>query len=381
MEEEASKQTVDNSLHSQHIACADGDRDVNRETDGQNADISSLSPGVACANAGLFVLSGCSQPLLMTLIKNAGFADPSAQLYMVFYYIAPALVIFSLLSEHEVWPSKKTILQACGIAVWDIVATSMNYTGASLAGPTIFSIVYSSVTVWTAIFSRVFLGRSMNVWQWLGVVIVFGGLLVTSTDSLNLGEEVVNGLMLVIFGSAAHSMSYVMSEGIMTKKDQRLSIPQNCAVQGLVALLFFTVWQLVYTVPRFDELVREPMQKAGTSVLYGAQILFLFTLANFIHSITFYVILKDFLGGSTSAGVMKGLQAVLVFVFTDRVYCGRIGGPEMCFTESKLMSLIIVVGGVILFGVATQRKQQRDFPREGDGYTMVERRTEDSTLL
>ena len=36
------------------------------------------------------------------------------------------------------------------IALWDISSTSLNYTGASLSGPTIFAIIYSSVTIWTA---------------------------------------------------------------------------------------------------------------------------------------------------------------------------------------------------------------------------------------
>ncbi len=58
-------------------------------------------------------------------------------------------------------------------------------------------------------------------------------------------------------------------------------------------------------------------------------------------------------GGSASAGVMKGLQAVLVFVVTSVSFCGRIGGNEMCFSTSKLASLVIVCSGVVLFGKTT----------------------------
>jgi hypothetical protein len=38
--------------------------------------------------------------------------------------------------------------------MWNILSTSMNYAGASFAGPTIFAIIYSSVTIWTAVFSH-----------------------------------------------------------------------------------------------------------------------------------------------------------------------------------------------------------------------------------
>ena len=47
-----------------------------------------------------------------------------------------------------------------------------------------------------------------------------------------------------------------------------------------------------------------------------------------------------------SAGVMKGLQAVLVFVASHLIYCGRTGGTEMCFTTGKFLSLVTVTGGV-----------------------------------
>ena len=36
------------------------------------------------------------------------------------------------------------------VALWDVASTTLNYTGAALSGPTIFAIIYSSVTIWTA---------------------------------------------------------------------------------------------------------------------------------------------------------------------------------------------------------------------------------------
>jgi hypothetical protein len=294
----------------------------------------------------------------MTVCKNAGLADPSCQLYMLFYYLGPATVIFSILNVQ--WPSTRTILKAVGIALFDIVATSLNYTGASLAGPTIFAIVYSSVTVWTALFSQVFLKRSLNGWQWLAVVTVFGGLTLTATDSLQLGKDVVHGLVLVFVGSMFHALTYVMSEGIMTVGSDKLSIRQNCAVQALVAAAALLVWQFVYTLPRFDEKIWQPMQAAEATLWDALQILVIFALANLIHALTFFHTLRHYPGGATSAGVMKGLQAVLVFVVTHVAYCGRTGGDEMCFSKGKFQSLVTVVGGVIGYGVATQKRETTD---------------------
>jgi len=179
-------------------------------------------------SAGLYVLSGTGQPLLMTLLKDAGLANPKCQLYMFFYSLGPATIIIPLLAEKNTkWPSRRTILKVSGICLFDIVATVMNYTGASLAGPTIFAIVYSSVTIWTAIFSQIFLGRVMNVRQWVAVTIVFGGLVLTAQDSQQLGEQVIYGLFLVIVGSAMHATTYIMSEGVMTVADEVVSTQQT----------------------------------------------------------------------------------------------------------------------------------------------------------
>lgn len=301
----------------------------------------------------LYVLSGCTQPILMTAIKSAGLADPSCQLYMLFYYLGTASAVFLL--KGTSLPSKTTIAKASGIAIWDIGAQSMNYTGAALAGPTIFAIVYSSVTIWAALYSQAFLARRMNRAQWMAVLSVFGGLALTATDSLELGPGVVHGLVLVVLGSSMHGLFYVMSEAVMTKGSEVLTVEQNCAVQGVTASLSFALWQLLYTLPRWQTKLGEPTKAAGTTALGGLALLVLFGFVSFVHSITFYHTLRHLPGGSTSAGVFKGLQAVLVFVLTHLIYCGRVGGDEMCFSTIKFLSLVTVAGGVLWYGHATSQ--------------------------
>ena len=78
----------------------------------------------------------------------------------------------------------------------------------------------------------------------------------------------------------------------------------------------FVAWQVVYTLPRFEELVGAPMRAANTTVEHAALVFLAIFLANLLHAVTFQITLKHFTGGATSAGVMKGLQAVLVFAAT-----------------------------------------------------------------
>lgn len=307
--------------------------------------------------ASLYVLSGVTQPLLMTLAREAGLADPSAQTMMFFYYLGPASVMLLLLVRKDtVWPSQKALRKALLIACCDLVSQTMNYTGSSFAGPTLFAIIYSSVAVWTAVFSRVLLKRRLTTYQWIGVFVVSVGLAVTGFDSVSMGQQIWSGSCLITVGSMMNALTYVLSESILTNKGtETLSVQVNCAVQSSVGYFVLLVWQIVYTRPRFNALIQIPMQQVNTTTLQAACILIAFAVANFIHYMTFFYTLKHFRGGATSAGVMKALQAVLVFVVTSVAYCGRVGGVEMCFSTVKLASLVVVVGGVVLFGRATAK--------------------------
>jgi drug/metabolite transporter (DMT)-like permease len=330
------------------------------QTNPGQADLDAQSPGrdippsmaLAVTLAFLYVLSGVTQPMIMAVAKEAGIADPSCQLYMVGYYLGPACVLFTV--PRGGWPARSSLLKTAGIASFDICAQVLNYSGAALAGPTLFAIIYSSVTVWTALFSRLLLGRLMNPFQWLGVAIVFSGLCITGLNSMTLGSKVIHGSFLVMMGSSMHALTYCLSEAVMTKLEEKVSVKSNCAIQGIVAGAVLLYWQLIYTRPRFEELIWEPMQESQTSGTKAMSILLGFAVANFIHALSFFHTLKYFPGGSTSAGVLKALQAVLVFVLTSIAFCGRLGGQEMCFSRFKLISLVVVVSGVTIFGRATQ---------------------------
>jgi len=385
----------------------------------EQASTSSQNLFTAFVAATLYVISGSTQPLLMTLVKESGLGDPMCQLYMLFYYLGPALVSFTLCipssssrsvpsvtsstlsvssssspsssispsvqssnnnnnnNNNSVWPKRHILIKSAGIASIDIVAQAMNYTGSTFCGPTIFAIIYSSVTIWTALYSRIILARTLNTTQWIGVFIVFAGLSITAWDSAALGSQVLRGALLVFMGSSLHAMTYVLSEAIMTKRtaangrthhdstNDHLSVTTNCAIQGLVALFVYITWQCVYTLPRFQERIVLPAQQSGTSLTTALLILSSLGGSNLVHALTFFYTLKCFPGGATSAGVMKGLQAVLVFVFTSVVYCGRSGedgegeGEEMCFTRIKFISLVVVVGGVLIFAIGTDLGRQR----------------------
>ena len=314
--------------------------------------------------ASVYVLSGVTQPLLMELAKQAGLADKSCQIYMQFYYLGTACCIFLARNEQPV--SWNIIIKTSFVASIDIIAQTLNYSGATMAGPTIFAIVYSSVTIWCALLSRVLLNREMTNLQWLSVVIVFFGLGITGLSSLDLGPEVTNGTALVAVGSALHALMYVLSEAVMNNEKDIVSAKKYCAVYGSVACSGYFLWQMYYTRRHFNELILGPMRMAGTTNVYALSVLLSIGFMSLIHSITFFHTVKYLPGGSTSAGVLKALQAVLVFAATSMAFCNHFGGQELCFSADKCLSLVVVVAGVLLFGKATEMstRQHQSVPVE-----------------
>ena len=197
----------------------------------------------------------------------------------------------------------------------------------------------------------------LNKLQWMGVILVVIGLSLTASDTKKVGERVFFGAMLILVGSSFHGLTYVLSERIMTAAHERISIRANCAVQGMVATIVLLIWQIFYTWPRRYELILQPMNEVGTSYIQAMVILTMIALANTLHSVTFYTTLKHCPGGSTSAGVLKGLQAVLVFLASSLILCGHMGGIEMCWSLEKFISLVVVVGGILVYGAFTETKK------------------------
>ena len=149
-------------------------------------------------------------------------------------------------------------------------------------------------------------------------------------------------------------------KAVMKQRLEPISVRANCAIQGIVACFAFLIWQICYTLPHFKSLIMDEMDNAGTTIFQALVILLSITLANVLHSVTFFQTLKDFPGGATSAGVLKGLQAVLVFLISSVVLCGRIGGSEMCWSQTKLLSLVVVVCGILFYGKSTTTKAEAE---------------------
>lgn len=75
---------------------------------------------------------------------------------------------------------------------------------------------------------------------------------------------------------------------------------------------------------------------------------------NFIHAICFFNLLE--IVGSTTTGVLKGVQSVLVFAISHFAFCAF--QSSQCWSPEKGISLFIVVIGVIVYSSFKTAKKQ-----------------------
>ena len=145
----------------------------------------------------------------------------------------------------------------------------------------------------------------------------------------------------------------------LLKEDDPVLPEAVSALMGFAGVAVFGGWQLIYTLPRFDELVVQQIAAHGghTGAILGAYAAL--TLASLVHAVTFYHLVGRI--GSVTAGVMKGCQATAVFVAAHALFCGT--QPTQCFTPSKAWSLVLVVSGTVTYAISQLEQNKKSANR------------------
>lgn len=280
----------------------------------------------------------------MSAVRFAGLGDISCQLYMMPYYVGMACTgMFAADMEWRSLPLHRCVY----IALFGILSQNLNYAGNMMAGSGLFAVIYASVTIWNAIFSRFFLQRVLTFWQWCAITVVFSGLVLTHLGARNDGDRVWAGSCMVAVGAMVHAFSHVLSE-LVSVRGHKVPAQINCCVQGITACAVTGLWQCTYTAAHFEK-ISGPVAIAGTSwrqilVLVGA-----LAAGNFVHAGTFFYLLTAI--GSVSAGVLKGVQALAVFALAHIMYCSK--DASECINPTKGAALFMVISGVLGYALST----------------------------
>ena len=304
----------------------------------------------------LFVGSGVLQPLSISRLGVLGAYERSSLLFLLPNYLGMSLAGFLHSDLFRIGTFRKGRLAVlCAI---DVASQFLCQYGLTLAGSSLYSIVYSSATIWIAIESRLLLQRALSAGQWVGCLVVVGGLSIAGGNigsalaADNADPYIAVGTLMILIGSMSHALTWVLVEITLHESDpvlpEALSVVMGCSGVGV-----FGLWQLVYTLPRLEELVLQPMAAHGGHLCEIAITYAVLVVASLVHAVAFYHLIGGI--GCVTAGVMKGCQATAVFICSHLLFCSS--QQSQCFTTAKAWSLVLVVVGTTTYALSKRHAE------------------------
>lgn len=302
-------------------------------------------------------------------------------------------------------------------ALFDGAAQALDYVGQVNGGYVLFTIFHSSVTIFSCAIAVVMLGTRVSPGQWTGIVFIVAGILVTALPQpvVVTGNFFV-GLVCSCVGSLCLAAAYPWSELVFKlgeqhqqeeQEQEQVTVSQedhderetndtdtdsnvrltnstvsssNCLVVGeemacfvgsLLNTALFTVWTLVYTVPRWGTSIVDYIQPGHQGpmvfgfILYGAMV--------GLHSLSFWMSVHRM--GTVPCAVAKGAQQAGIFVFSHLIYC-RVDASE-CIDSGdtpwarmqKSVAFVCCCAGVAIYALnrRTEESDARDDLDEPEG--------------
>jgi drug/metabolite transporter (DMT)-like permease len=233
------------------------------------------------------------------------------------------------------WPGRRMYDRKMWLlCAFALVGEAANQASIILAGSLTFTVVYSSVTLWTAFLGVPVLGTSPNRTQWMAICCIVIGLLASAASHTS-AKEGANGWNLVtgaacgLIGSLSYAMMYVTTELIQRESD---SPPPEalCAFVGLVCSTAVGGYIAIWDGPRWSHLVEEELTASYGQIVTVYAFIVVFC---FWHNLMFYYLTRL---SAVLAGVNKAVQAVSTFGASHLFFCAH--DPQQCLTAPKVIN-------------------------------------------
>ena len=274
-----------------------------------------------------------------------------------------------------------------------------------LCGSGLYMVIYSSITVFAALFRWYFYKKQLLCKQWIGVIIITIGLCITalggkdvlnddgdssSSSTTNLGNDdglsgatqqqsmmttsaapssihnnndkvsnVITGMFFALLAAIFYAWVYVWTEQLMkgnfSKSSNNLApSPMGLAAfSGFVGTSITLVYISIFVGPHWDSLILEPvqMEKSSYSSLMIAYVILL--IACGLHNTSIIYVGKSG-GGAVATGVNKAIQTVSVFIVSAIAF-GHIHHEQQLSFE-KGLGVFFVIGGVLFYSFSSVNK-------------------------
>ncbi|KAG0281646.1 hypothetical protein BGZ95_001005 [Linnemannia exigua] len=240
------------------------------------------------------------------------------------------------------------------VAVMDVIANAMVTVGFFYVGSGMYQVIYSSIVIWCAILTRIFLSRKLNNIQWVAIVGVTIGLAISAVGTVQDASpdgpvqswiEKSFGALITLGATFLYACVYVLSDKVLSTT-KPTPIPEKvCSMVGGYASLLTFLYLCVHTFPNWKTEVMDVVANHQGSPIGILLVYPLLIISSMLHSLNYYVLLSRI--NNIAVGIMQSLRAVLVFVMSHYLFCGV--SSTQCFNQWKFLSAIVVIGCVTLF--------------------------------
>ena len=324
--------------------------------------------------AGLFLLSGIVDTLCAQQLVYLGMTNMRSMASLFAYYFSSALIGLSPISFgsktsesaatdveeaesliHNEPEKKESDLDSPSLpislntayvltALCDFSGYIVRTIGLSYCGSGLFQVAFSSVAIWSALYSRVFLKTPISCVQWIGIAVVTLGLAISPLSSLSASDSPLTGILLTLVGAQFYALSYVINEYIMSVPGNKGS-REICKRIGIINTMISLVIIAVDTYPHREALVLSPLREKKASFGDLIQSFFFYVGSHFVHSWALFSV--QGLLGAVWTGLLQCIRACAVFLVSGYLYCGS--DANQCLTLSKGLATVFVCTGIVIF--------------------------------
>jgi hypothetical protein len=331
--------------------------------------LSVLLPDSLLVAIGIYTLTGVVSPTLVDYLSHTYDLDQYALFPVLSTAIGLALVVplSKLIYVAESIASTPSIsvednrksVQVAGI---DLVATSLVTIGLVNVGCATFTVIYSSAAAWTALMSWRS-GNKLSSSQILGVFLVTFGLFINGVGHVFEDETrseagliiFASSCLALLFGTILHSVVMVkIDEFTRESRSRALSMASRMGRWEIIALLLWNAFRLTI-IGRHQSTPDRGHLSMVSALLWFA----LLSVNQSLHALAFFSMIGRL--GAVGSAVLKGFLALNTFGLAAALFCEK-GHSEQCLSPLKTISMLLVMFGGMIYGIASKRKTQQTKP-------------------
>jgi len=268
--------------------------------------------------------------------------------------------------------------------VLELTANALYYAGVYLVGSGLNTVLYSTVCIFTAFFSSAIYKVHISRLKWFSILIILISISLSALGQTHIEgvstTQTLIGSIVGISAAVVYGLDYVLSEKLLLKR----YTPLSTAFFFWPILVLYGLWVGFYVGFQWKSKVQDPIEKVDPNYnlkdilfLYG-----LFFISCGTHQISFYLSLNGGKVASVATAVNKCLQAALLFVSSDLLFCPHYSWNQgksdlqekQCISKWKFAGFCGVLFGVFLFsldGICSMGKKdltlsEQFLAREGD---------------